>query len=106
MSGVKSLKKVDSDAPELNKVQEYTQQALAPVKNAVIIDGTLLSKVKLVAGKDNDIDHKLDRNLRGWILVRQRAEAKIWDLQDSNKLSKKTLRLWTDADVTVDLWVF
>jgi len=106
MAGVKGLKKVDSDTPELNKVQENVQKAIDPAIKSPIVDGTLLRNIKLVTGKNNDIDHKLNRNLRGWFLVRSRAQAIIWDLQDGNPLSKKVLRLRTSADVTVDLWVF
>lgn len=106
MAGVKTLKKVESDTPDLTKIQENVSQAIAPAVKSPIIDGTLLRNIKLETGKNNDVDHKLDRNLRGWMIIRQRAEANIWDLQDSNTLSKKTLRLRCSANVTVDLWVF
>lgn len=106
MAGVKTLKKLSSENPETNKIQDNTQAALDPVLKSPLLNGTLLQNIKLQVSKNNDVDHKLNRNLRGWILVRQRAEATIWDLQDSNNLSKKTLRLRTTADVTVDIWVF
>lgn len=106
MAGIKSLRKLETDDPKLGKVQEYTQRSIDPIAKSEIINGTLLKKVKLTAGKDNNIDHKLGRKPQGWVLVRVRASATIWDLQDANTLSKSTLRLWTSADVTVDLWVF
>lgn len=106
MGGVKALRKLESDNPELNKVQEYVQQSIAPITKSVIINGTLLKNIKLLTGQANNINHKLDRNISGFIIVRKRATADIWDEQDANELKKKTLRLQTSANVTVDIWVF
>lgn len=106
MAGVKSLRKLESENPELNKIQEYVQQSIAPIIKSVILNGVLVKNVKLKTGQDNNINHKLDRNISGWLLCRNRANARVWDNQDQNDLSKKTLRLLCDTDVTVDLWIF
>lgn len=106
MAGPKALRKLDSASPELNKVQEYVQRSVDPISKSPIVDGTLLRSVSLKTGSKNDIDHKLGRPPRGWIVVRQRADSRIWDQQDKNTLSRNTLRLFCSADVTVDLWVF
>lgn len=106
MAGVKALRKLDSENPELNKIQEYIDQSISPITKSPIINGVLIKGIKLVAGQDNNINHKLDRNISGWIVVRKRETADVWDLQDVNDLKKKTLRLRTDVDNTVDLWIF
>lgn len=106
MAGPKSLRKLDSASPELNKVQEYVQRSVDPVSKSPIIDGTILRSVELKAGQNNDIDHRLGRPPRGWVLIRLRADSRVWDDQDKNTLSRNTLRLLCSSNVTVDLWVF
>lgn len=67
--------------------------------------GLLIRKVGLINGH-TVINHMLDRKLQGWILVRQRAQASIYDAQDSNQTPQQTLILISDQAVVVDVWVF
>jgi hypothetical protein len=103
-SRVKGFKKADYGRVG-NKVQENVTSALTPLQNSNIVDGLLLRNVALTTGL-NEISHKLDRRLTGWLVIRQRASAIIWDTQDANVTNTKTLKLNVSADVIVDLWVF
>lgn len=106
MAGIKTVRKLVTDNAELNKAQQYVKQSVDPISKSDIINGTLLKNVSLKTGKDNNIQHKLDREPLGWIIVRQRAQADIWDAQDENTLKKTTLRLLCSVDVKVDIWIF
>lgn len=87
-------------------LQSSWSSILNPVITNVINSGVLLSGVVLSIG-NNTINHKLGRKLTGWYVVRMRNNhANIYDLQDSNNLSDKTLILNSDAAVSVDLVVF
>jgi hypothetical protein len=92
----------DSD---LNTVQLNLVRTLNPIFNTPTLGGNLLSNITLTAGV-NTINHGLGRNLNGWQLVRQRAQANIWDTQDSNKMQNLTLLLNSSAPVVCDIYVF
>src|ERR1700679_2962003 len=90
----------DSD---LNQVQFQLVRTLNPVFNTPTLGGNLLTSQSLVVGS-NIINHGLGRTLNGWQIVRQRANAQIWDSQDSNKSPTSTLALNASAAVVVDIY--
>ena len=104
MSRVKALKTIPGDR-KLDKVQKNVEQALTPLLQSLVLDGVFLQNVQLSSGVNN-VAHQLGRRLNGWIIVRKRANAQIWDEQDSNATPTRTLRLQASADAIVDLWVF
>jgi hypothetical protein len=97
--------KIQSQTPDLNRVQDSIQKAFNPLAQNALLDGVLLTSVALKSGS-NTINHTLGRNLSGWVVVRQRASASFYDTQDSNSLPALTLNLTSSANVTVDLYVF
>lgn len=92
-----------------NKNFMLQQNSWARVLNPILIkpqnSSSILAKVLLVTGS-NVINHKLGAKLQGWNIVRQRAEASIYDDQDNNPMPNLTLILVSTADVSVDLEVF
>ena len=89
----------------LDQMQSTWSTILSQTLTCPLIRGNLLSDVALVSGS-NIINHKLNRKLTGWILVRIGAAAVIYDTQDTNQMPDKTLSLVSDADATVSIWVF
>lgn len=104
--GIKSLKKIRIDNRETDQLQENINQFGNQFLNKNIIDGLPLTNVVLTAGSVNEINHKLGRKIQGWIITRKKANSVIWDTQDSNTRSDRTLLLNVSANVTVDLWIF
>ncbi len=104
--GIADYKKAESDRVDVQKLQTNLKQFLRPILKSSIIDGVLVKDLTLVTGSPNTVKHTLGRKLQGWIVVRQRASAIIWDDQDTNMIPSSTLVLQTSANVTVDLWVF
>lgn len=105
-NSLKRFKKVPSKSSDLNQVQNNVEEAINPIINSNIVDGVLLRNLKLCALQANLITHKLGRPPLGWIVVRQRADSRIWDVQDSNVLKKTTLAITCSHEVEVDLWIF
>ena len=105
-SGVKQFKKIGIQDKDTNKLQNNIEIALKPVLNSQIIDGVLLKCVDLDPLLRNEVAHKLGRAPLGFIVVRKRADSRIWDLQDTNPASTRTLTLACSHLVQVDLWVF
>lgn len=69
------------------------------------LKSNILKSVALASGS-NTINHLLGRKLQGWRLVRVRANATVYDNQDSNQNPAQTLILVASADVTCDIEVF
>lgn len=91
----------------LNLPQMQTTWAtqLDPIVINPLVKGQLLTGVELSTGV-NAINHKLGRKLQGWIVVGIDGVAEIYDTQRTNQMQQLTLNLTSDADVTVNLWVF
>lgn len=87
---------------ENNVADELRRRDAANVLNGAI----LLSGVKLVAGKDNPVAHKLGREAQGYHIARLNADARIYDSSARNPIPEKQLLLRTTADVTASLLVF
>jgi hypothetical protein len=105
-NSLKRFKKLPSKSSEVNQIQSNIEEAVNPIINSNIVDGVLLRNLKLCALQANLVTHKLGRPPLGWIVVRQRADSRIWDIQDDNILKKTTLALTCSHEVEVDLWIF
>lgn len=90
---------------ELNQFQENVASSIDNIGLSPIIDGFVLKDVRLISG-DNNIAHKLDRTLIGWVIIKKNAAATIYDKQDLVLRKELFLRLNSDINVTVDIWVF
>src|ERR1035438_7179512 len=93
---------INTQDSDLATVQRNLVRVLQPVFNTPTLGGNLLIGQTLSVGA-NSINHGLGRNLNGWQIVRQRAQANIWDSQDANKTPNLTLALNSSAAVVVDL---
>lgn len=103
---IKAFKKFITKSIEVNKLQQNIEQALNPVLSCPIIDGVLIKDVCLIAGKVNEIKHRLGRTPLGYIIVRKRADSRIWDLQDTNPSPTTTFSLACSHACQVDVWIF
>lgn len=100
-----SIARVQTEDRNVNQLQSNIAKALNPVLSNPISSGSILTGISLKAGA-NTVSHKLNRILQGWVLVRQRQVATIYDTQDTNNNPSLTLTLVSSADVVVDLYVF
>lgn len=100
-----SLPIFQTEDQNLSLLQTRWAAQLNPILASLLSQGQLLRNVDLING-DTEVNHKLGRKLIGWVLTRVRGAAQIYDNQDTNSMSQLTLSLTSDADVTVDLWVF
>lgn len=101
-----NFKKVSTNDKETQKIQQNVENAITSIINKSIIDGVLLKKVCLEPGISNEVKHKLGRPPLGYLIVRKRADSRIWDVQDYNTTPSKTLSLACSHNVSVDIWVF
>lgn len=101
-----TIAQVQGGDRSFSQFQQNVQTAVKQVLANPLMQGLVLTSVKLLPGLDNTIAHTLNRTLQGWFIVRQRAQAQIWDNQDANTSQDKTLVLRSSDNVTVDIWVY
>lgn len=90
---------------DLAKMQTSWAQQLDPIISNPILNNVILKNVSLTTGT-NVVNHLLGRTLQGWKPTRIRANATIYDQQDSNQTPQLTLVLVASAPVVIDLEVF
>lgn len=78
---------------------------LNPVIGNPLVNGLVLSNIPLVSGT-NVINHKLGRNLQGYIVILKSANVDIYDSQQTNQMPDLTLRLISSGTATISLYVF
>ncbi len=85
--------------------QTQWSSVIDPVLSNPVTNGVLLKNVSLAIGA-NVINHTLGRKLQGWVPVRLRSSATIFDTQDANTMPELTLQLTASAAAVVDLYCF
>lgn len=90
---------------DLSLMETSWASQLNPLLANAMNNSLILKSISLATGA-NVINHTLGRKLQGWIIVRQRASAAVYDTQDSNQTPNLTLQLTASAPVVVDLAVF
>lgn len=100
-----SLPIYKTDSKDLSLLQTTWAKQIDPVINFPPNKGIILKNVLLTTGS-NVVNHQLGRKLQGWVIVRQRALASIYDTQDLNQMPDLTLLLTSSTNVNIDLLVF
>jgi hypothetical protein len=98
-------KRVSSDDPVIEELQDNAEPVMRHVEKAFSLNGVLKKKETITTGS-TDITHGLGRVPIGFVIIRRRGNATVWDLQDDNTNATKTLTLIASADVEVDVWIF
>jgi|WetSurMetagenome_2_1015567.scaffolds.fasta_scaffold703717_2 hypothetical protein len=99
------LPQFNTDDRPLSLMQNAWATKLNPLLDHPFFNGHILEKVSLGTGS-NVVNHLLNRKLLGWVIVRRRANATVYDTQDTNALPDKTLTLVASTNVVVDIFVF
>lgn len=99
------LPQFQSDDQNMQLLQNKWAAILNPIIAKPQNSGNILQSVPLAIGA-NVINHKLGRNLQGWVIIRQRAAGTAYDTQDTNLTPDLTLRLVSSAVMVCDIWVF
>lgn len=93
------------ETPDLNL--NRVQSALIPPLNALLsiplLDGRLIEGL-ILDSVGVDVEHKLARAVRGWLIVDIDDFATV--IRSASADETKLLRLTASATVTVSLWVF
>lgn len=99
MSKPKAFRKVVGG--DIATLQASVEHAISEVIRNPLLDGVLLENVSLGAG-NTKVPHKLDRNLKGFVIVDRSNAATIYRVTKDDKF----LTLNSSAAITVSIWVF
>lgn len=93
---------------DLLQVQENVKRVLSEIAfgERPHLSSVLFEDVELTAAGPNNILHKLDREWRGWTLVRKQGPGDVYEDTASTEDKTTTLALSTSADVTISLVIF
>ena len=89
-----------------NSAQDHIESVINPVLNSAIIDGVILEDIDLVSGSFTDIEHKLGRKPRGYLVIRKSAAETVYEDVGDYDNRKLFIKLRASGSVTVNLWVF
>jgi hypothetical protein len=100
----KVFRTLNTDSRDLNLVQDNINNVLVPLLKDPYLDGINIINIDLIAGQDNLINHKLGRDLQGWIVVDKDQFTDIKRV--ANTTSSLILTLRTEFNCRVSLRVF
>lgn len=103
MAGIKDFKRVVGANAEVAELQKRLLEFFVPIIANPLLDGVLLTNVA-VGTSPTKVEHKLQREIQGWIVVRNGANSVVWE--PVRELTSIYVTLQATADTTVDLWVF
>jgi hypothetical protein len=100
---VKPFKEITTKNEKLDRVQTNVTTFSDSVVSIEFLNGRLIEDVVL-GTTEVQVEHKLGRELRGWIIVDKNAQQDVW--KSASTLTKRFLSLTAAGTVTVSLWVF
>lgn len=103
---LKTFRKIRSDREDVKQLQDAVASTFQQVVNKEILDGILLEGIELVATEWINVEHKLGRAVRGYIVVRTNASGSLSEDLAANPAPTKFIRLSSDQTRTISLWVF
>ncbi len=99
-----TLKRLTTTDTLLNKIQDNTESAIAPLLKDPSNFGNQLKKIQLIVDQDNIISHKLGKDYSGWIITNLDTNAVIWSVPTKSPSLNLVLR--TSASCTVSIKVY
>lgn len=101
---MQSLKKVGGLEDLTAKFQENVGAVVDVLSQIPILDGVLLEQITLTTGAANQVEHRLGREYRGFLVVSSSADSTFWNVDTTFR--KRFIDIRCSANTTVNLWVF
>lgn len=94
----------NKDVQNLNDAVQRVFNSLQT--NPLLNNPQLVKNLTFVAGIDLWIDHKMGRDVNGYIVVRSNAAAKVYTSPSSNTVGSVRICLRSDVNATIDILFF
>lgn len=103
---MKKLKKVFTENEAVQALQDNVADYVTQLDVLPQLDSHIISEVTLNSAVDNIVPHELGRLIQGWQLVRQNANAVVWESSTVNENPKSYVILRSSATCTVSILFF
>lgn len=100
---VKPFRPINVKDPDLMRVQDSVKETFSSLVRSPILNSN--SVVAALTTSPVEVSHGLNRNIQGWFIIRQNAQAAIWEPSASDT-PNKTVTLEASAAVTVTIYFF
>ena len=94
----------NKDVQNLNDAVQRVFNSLYP--NPLLANPQIVKNLTFVAGTDLWIDHKMGRDVQGYIVVRSNAAAKVYTSPTTNTLASVRICLRSDVNANIDILFF
>jgi hypothetical protein len=101
---ISAFRRVRSKDNDLRQVQDAVGFVFLDIASKEILDGQLIKNIFINGFLS--IDHKLGRELQGYVVVMQDANVVVWDSQATNTIPASKLVLNSSGPTTISIWVF
>lgn len=99
---IPSFKKIRGLVDLVAKLQDNVDEVLRVISRKEILDGRIISDIEITSGTTKTVNHGLDRQPQGYIVIKNSSNAVIY----GDTFTSSTLELDASANTTIDIWVF
>lgn len=97
------FKRIKAETYDLNTIQDNVGSILDILTSNILSEAQLIEGIDLVSG-DNNVNHKLNRKINGYIVVKKSAAVDIYD--KTSDIPNRLLVLNSSGTATISLIVF
>lgn len=98
---MKAFLKIFTSDKSLQRLQDNVSNAISEILRVPLLDGRLFSQT-FTASTDTIVEHKLQREPLGWIILGKNATSDVWEVSKDARF----ITLRTDQNVTITFWIF
>jgi hypothetical protein len=100
------FRKIFTDDPLQQRLQDSIAQSFSQFEKLPQLDSVIVKDITLSAAVDNNVEHKLGREIVGWQVIRQNANAVVYESSTINTTPSSFVILRTSATCKVSILFF
>jgi hypothetical protein len=100
------FRKIFTDDPLQQRLQDSIAASFQQFEKLPQLDSVIVSDVTLASGIDNQVEHKLNRPIQGWQIIRKDANADVWESSTVNTAPSSVIILRASATVKISIIFF
>jgi len=100
------FRKIFTDDPLQQRLQDSIAQSFQQFEKLPQLDSVIVKDITLSSAIDNLVEHKLGREIVGWQIIRQNANAVVYESTTINTTPSSFVILKASATCTVSILFF
>ena len=99
--------RVNPENPDVQRMENSLIATFNSIeKNPILGTVVIVKTVVLTSGTDTYVNHKLNRNVTGWIIINKNGFGDVKVSSTSNPIPTSSIILQSNATITVDILFF